>query len=111
MAARRVLGKIDLGVAVDLPEGLFVPVLRDVGNRDAADLRAGLDRMRADMAAAACFRRTSGRHDHLSNFGMIAGKYAAPVVLPPTVAILGAGRIRMDVVAFEGAPAIRRILP
>jgi pyruvate dehydrogenase E2 component (dihydrolipoamide acetyltransferase) len=47
----------------------------------------------------------------LSNFGMIAGKYAAPVVLPPTVAILGAGRIRMDVVAFEGAPAIRRILP
>jgi len=42
---------------------------------------------------------------------MIAGKYAAPVVLPPTVAILGAGRIRMDVVAFEGAPAIRRILP
>ena len=49
--ARRVLDKIDLGVAVDLPEGLFVPVLRDVGNRDAADLRAGLNRMRADMAA------------------------------------------------------------
>ena len=110
--ARRVLGKIDLGVAVDLPEGLFVPVLRDVGNRDAADLRAGLDRMRADMAARRMLpEELRGATITLSNFGMIAGKYAAPVVLPPTVAILGAGRIRMDVVAFEGAPAIRRILP
>jgi pyruvate dehydrogenase E2 component (dihydrolipoamide acetyltransferase) len=110
--ARRVLEKIDLGVAVDLPEGLFVPVLRDVGNRDAADLRAGLDRMRADMAARRMLpEELRGATITLSNFGMIAGKYAAPVVLPPTVAILGAGRIRMDVVAFEGAPAIRRILP
>ena len=29
----------------------------------------------------------------LSNFGMIAGKYAAPIVVPPTVAILGAGAV------------------
>jgi 2-oxoisovalerate dehydrogenase E2 component (dihydrolipoyl transacylase) len=110
--ARRVLGKIDLGVAVDLPEGLFVPVLRDVANRDPADLRAGLDRMRADMAARRILpEELRGATITLSNFGMIAGKYAAPVVLPPTVAILGAGRIRLDVVAFEGAPAIRRVLP
>ena len=47
----------------------------------------------------------------LSNFGMIAGKYAAPIVLPPTVAILGAGRIRREVVANGDAPAIHRIVP
>ena len=47
----------------------------------------------------------------LSNFGMIAGKYAAPVVVPPTVAILGAGRMHDQVVAHEGAPAVHRILP
>ena len=43
---RRLHDKIDLGIAVDTGDGLFVPVLRDVANRDPADLRRGLDRMR-----------------------------------------------------------------
>src|SRR5207248_684059 len=47
----------------------------------------------------------------LSNFGMIGGKYAAPIVMPPTVAILGAGRIHDQVVAVDGAPAVHRVLP
>jgi pyruvate dehydrogenase E2 component (dihydrolipoamide acetyltransferase) len=47
----------------------------------------------------------------LSNFGTIAGRYASPVVLPPTVAILGAGRIRDGVVAKNGAPVVSRLLP
>jgi 2-oxoisovalerate dehydrogenase E2 component (dihydrolipoyl transacylase) len=47
----------------------------------------------------------------LSNFGMIGGKYAAPIVIPPTVAILGAGRICQQVVAVSGVPAVHRVLP
>ena len=47
----------------------------------------------------------------LSNYGTIAGRYAAPVVVPPTVAIVGAGRIRDAVVAVDGAPAVHRVLP
>jgi 2-oxoisovalerate dehydrogenase E2 component (dihydrolipoyl transacylase) len=99
--------------AVDLSdEGLFVPVLRDVGNRDAQDLRKGLDRMRQDAAARRIPpEELRGATIMLSNFGMIAGRYAAPIVLPPTVAILGAGRIRDEVVAADGAPAVHRILP
>jgi len=110
--SRRVLRKIDLGIAVDSPEGLFVPVLRDVANRDAADLRRGLDRMRADLAARRMPpEELRGNTITLSNFGAIGGKYAAPVVLPPTVAILGAGRIRHEVVAPDGAAVVHRILP
>ena len=44
----------------------------------------------------------------LSNYGTIAGRYASPVVLPPTVAILGAGKSRDDVVvrnSKNGNPA------
>ncbi|MCG5072201.1 dihydrolipoamide acetyltransferase family protein [Paraburkholderia tagetis] len=112
MERRHVLAKIDLGIAVDLPEGLFVPVLRDVAQRDSAGLRAGLDRMRADIRARKIPpEEMRGNTITLSNFGMIAGKYAAPVVVPPTVAILGAGRIHDQVVAYEGAPAVHRILP
>lgn len=111
--ARRVLKKIDLGIAVDSAEGgLFVPVLRNVAERDPADLREGLNRMRADIAARTIPpEELRGATITLSNFGMIAGRYAAPVVLPPTVAILGAGRVRREVVALGDTPAVRRILP
>ena len=109
---RHVVGKIDLGIAVDLPDGLFVPVLRDVAHRDAADLRGGLERMRADIRARTIPpEEMRGNTITLSNFGMIAGKYAAPVVVPPTVAILGAGRIHDAVVPADGVPAVHRILP
>jgi pyruvate dehydrogenase E2 component (dihydrolipoamide acetyltransferase) len=109
---RRMLTKIDLGMAVDTPEGLFVPVLRDVANRDAADLRRGLDRMRGDVKERKVPpEELRGNTITLSNFGMIGGRYAAPVVLPPTVAIIGAGRIADHVVAFEGAPAVHRTIP
>ena len=111
-ARRRVLAKIDVGIAVDLPDGLFVPVLRDVAHRDAADLRAGLDRMRADVKARKIPpEEMRGNTITLSNFGMIAGKYAAPIVVPPTVAILGAGRVHDTVVACQGKPAVHAILP
>lgn len=109
---RHVLEKIDLGIAVDLPDGLFVPVLRNVAHRDAADLRAGLERMRADIKARKIPpEELRGNTITLSNFGMIAGKYAAPIVVPPTVAILGAGRIHEQVVAAGGVPAVHRVLP
>ena len=48
---RRLIKRIDIGIAVDTEGGLIVPVLRNVGERDASDLRAGLDRLRADAAA------------------------------------------------------------
>jgi len=109
---RRLLKKIDLGIAVDTPDGLFVPVLRDVGGRDAADLRRGLDAMRADVKARRIPpEELRGNTITLSNFGMIAGKYAAPMVLPPTVAILGAGRIFDQVLALGGVPVVHRVLP
>lgn len=110
--SRRVLRKIDLGIAVDTPDGLFVPVLRDVANRSAADLRDGLNRMRADVADRRIPpEEMRGATITLSNFGTIAGRYAAPVVLPPTVAILGAGRMRETPVVKNGDIRIGRVIP
>ena len=110
--ARRIVAKIDVGIAIDLADGLFVPVLRDVAKRDASDLRGGLERMRKDLAARKIpAEELRGNTITLSNFGMIGGKYAAPIVMPPTVAILGAGRIHEQVLAVDGKPAVRRVLP
>ena len=106
-ASRRVMGKIDLGVAVDTEDGLFVPVLRDVGERDADDVRGGLEAMKKDIVARDIPREElRGATITLSNFGVFgAGRFAALVVLPPQVAIIGAGRIAPGVVAIEADAA------
>ncbi len=104
--------RIDLGIATDTPDGLFVPVLRDVGDRDAADLRRGLDAMKADVRKRSIPRQELvGQTITLSNFGMFGGRHAQLVVLPPQVAILGAGRVRQAVRVRDDEPAVTRILP
>lgn len=109
---RHLVKQVHVGIAVDTPDGLFVPVMRDAGNRTPEDLRRGLENLKRDVRARKIPpEELRGNTITLSNFGTIAGKYAAPVVLPPTVAILGAGRIHEQVVAVNGAPAVHRILP
>lgn len=111
-AGRWVLKKIDLGVAVDTPDGLLVPVLRNVGERDFEALKTTLTQLLADARARKVPpEELRGHTITLSNYGTIAGRYASPVVVPPTVAILGAGRIRQEVVVVDGKPAVHRVLP
>ena len=109
---RRLIKRIDIGIAVDTEGGLIVPVLRNVGERDASDLRAGLDRLRADAAARSIPpEELRGATITLSNFGMIGGRFANLIVVPPQVAIVGAGRIDQRVLVHHGQPAARRVLP
>src|SRR5689334_22515190 len=109
---RWVMKKIDIGIAVDTPDGLLVPVLRNCGERTPADLESGLGKLVADARARKVPpEELRGNTITLSNYGSIAGRYASPVVLPPTVAILGAGRIAQQVVVMNDKPAVRRMLP
>lgn len=108
----RLIDRVDLGIAVDTPDGLFVPVLRDIAGRSAKDLRQGLNNLRdAVKSRKIPPQEMTGATITLSNFGTIAGRYANPVIVPPTVAILGAGRMRDEVVAVAGKPAVHRVLP
>ncbi len=109
---RRVLKKIHLGVAVDTDEGLFVPVLHDIGNRSMEEIKQGLDQLKADVRARTIPpQEMRGYTFTLSNFGSIFGRYANPIVQPPTVGILGAGAMRPQVVALDGKPQVRRTIP
>lgn len=109
---RRLIDKVDVGIALDTADGLFVPVLRDVGNADAKDLRRRIDVMKEDVRSRRIPpEELRGNTITLSNFGLFGGRYADPLVLPPTVAILGAGRLRDEVVAVDGKPAVHRIIP
>jgi pyruvate dehydrogenase E2 component (dihydrolipoamide acetyltransferase) len=109
---RRLHRKIHLGIAVDTEDGLFVPVLRDVANRDADDLRRGLERMKADILARTIPpEELRGATITLSNFGSLAGRYAAPVVVPPQVAILSTGKAVSRPVAVGNEIAVQRVMP
>jgi pyruvate dehydrogenase E2 component (dihydrolipoamide acetyltransferase) len=108
---RRIFSHIDVGIAVDTADGLLVPVIRDVGNRTPEELRAEINRLK--VGARDRTLPASDLRDFtfmLSNFGVMAGRYATPVVVPPAVAILGAGKVSRDVVAVgERIEAHRRM--
>ncbi|MDR3389335.1 MAG: dihydrolipoamide acetyltransferase family protein [Rudaea sp.] len=103
---------VDIGIAVDTEDGLFVPALRNADVLDANGIRAAIKRLRAqteDRSIPAS--ELSGYTISLSNFGMFAGRYATPVVVPPCVAIVGAGKLSHDVVAVIGAIEVHRRMP
>ena len=103
---------VDIGVAVDTEDGLFVPALRNADVLDSAGIRAGIKRLRTQVEDRTIpSSELSGYTISLSNFGMFAGRYATPVVVPPCVAIIGAGKLSHDVVAVMGGIEVHRRMP
>ena len=103
---------VDIGIAVDTDDGLFVPALRNADVLDAAGIRAGIKRLRQQVEDRSIpASELSGYTISLSNFGMFAGRYATPVVVPPCVAIVGAGKLSHDVVAVMGGGEVHRRMP
>ena len=103
---------IDLGLAIDGPEGLFVPVLRDVARSSPRDWRRQVDALKhaaADRSLAPANLR--GATISLSNFGSIAGRHASLIIMPPQVAILGVGRAAAHAVRVSDGIALHRTLP
>jgi 2-oxoisovalerate dehydrogenase E2 component (dihydrolipoyl transacylase) len=110
--ARKLMEQVHLAIAMDTPEGLIVPVLRNAGGQAPKQLRAAVnalkERARNRTLAPEELRDATFT---LSNFGTLAGRYATPLVVPPTVAILGVGKLQRDVVAGASAPEIHTRLP
>ena len=109
---RRLNTDIHVGVAVDTDDGLIVPVLRNARRPGPRRDRRGADK--ADTAART--RRIApdvlrGATISLSNFGALGGLFATLVVVPPQVAILGAGRIRPRVTTIDGRFITTLMLP
>ncbi|QBB71870.1 2-oxo acid dehydrogenase subunit E2 [Pseudolysobacter antarcticus] len=104
--------RVDVGIAVDSEEGLFVPALRNADMLDAASIRTGLNRLRDQVRDRSIApEELKGYTIMLSNFGVFAGRYATPVVVPPCVAIIAVGKLRHEVVAVMGGIATHRIVP
>ena len=104
--SRRLLDFVDLGIAVDTEQGLFVPVLRQVQARDEKDLSQGLQALKqAVIKRNIPPSELTGASIILSNYGSIRiqsedgevranpCRYGTPIVVPPMVAIVGIGAV------------------
>ncbi|PSW05406.1 dihydrolipoamide acetyltransferase family protein [Photobacterium lipolyticum] len=109
---RCVHNTVNIGIAVDSKHGLYVPVLRHAHEFSPNGIRQWLDKTVAGIQKRK-IRREQLQHATitLSNFGAIAGIYATPVVSPPQVAIVGAGRIIEKIIMRDCQPVAVKALP
>lgn len=85
----------NIGVAMDTPQGLIVPNIKDVANRSILDVAAELSRLGAlGKEGKLTPADLSGGTITVSNIGNIGGTYVGPVIVPNEVAILGIGKSR-----------------
>lgn len=101
-----------IGVAVDTPNGLVVPVIRDIDKKGLLDISRELgevsERMRAGKIAPA---DVQGGCFSISSLGGIGGTMFTPIINAPEVAILGVGRSVMKPVWDGKAFQPRLMLP
>jgi pyruvate dehydrogenase E2 component (dihydrolipoamide acetyltransferase) len=109
---RSLFDRVDIGLAVDTDDGLFVPAVRDCQVAEPKTLRARIERIREQVR----LRQVPPEQlrDYtimLSNFGMYAGRYATPILVPPCVAILAAGKLRHQATPVMGGIESHRVIP
>jgi pyruvate dehydrogenase E2 component (dihydrolipoamide acetyltransferase) len=97
MDAQQVVYKeyINIGVAVDTERGLAVPVLRDADRMSIPEIARQLQTL-AESArdGSISLEQLRGGTFTISNLGAVGGTYSTPIINPPEVAILLAGRTR-----------------
>lgn len=104
--------RVHLGIAVDTPSGLMVPVLRDADRLGVLELGRKVAQL-----AIACRDRSVPREDlegstfTISNFGSYAGRFATPIINYPESGILAVGRMRDGVVVKSGMLGVGKLLP
>ncbi|MFA5252935.1 MAG: 2-oxo acid dehydrogenase subunit E2 [Phycisphaerae bacterium] len=125
LAAKRnplMLGKIDgdnikipesinVGFAVNAPQGLVVPVIKDADKKTLAEI-AGLEQTLVDKARdnKLTLEEMEGETIALSDLGAYGIDSFLAIVPPPTSTILSVGNVNREIVPVDGKPAERKIV-
>jgi len=110
--AKRNISHVDVGIAVDTPDGLFVPTMRSCEKRDASQVRQGMNTIKDQIKTRSIPAEDMKNFTiMLSNFGVFAGRYATPVITPPCVAIMASGKLLQEVVPVLGGFEVHRMIP
>ncbi|MBT3228476.1 MAG: branched-chain alpha-keto acid dehydrogenase subunit E2 [Candidatus Marinimicrobia bacterium] len=101
---------IHLGIAVDTPAGLMVPVIRDVDKKNLSQLAVDL----VDVSTRTRDRKIKpaelvGATFSISSLGGISGTGFSPIVNPPQVAILGVSKSKIKP-EYDGSEFLPRLM-
>lgn len=105
------LAQVNIGIAVDAERGLYVPVIRDVDQKNlqtiGREFRQRVDEVRSgkispDNLAAGTFT--------ITNLGIYDVDGFTPVINLPEAAILGVGRIAPSAIVIDGEVAVRQVM-
>jgi len=101
-----------IGIAVDTPHGLFVPVMRDADKKSLEQVAVEL----LELSALAKERKLTPKHMGgasmtISSLGILGGKYFTPIVNPPEVAILGLTKIIFEESVVDSEVSMKKLLP
>jgi pyruvate dehydrogenase E2 component (dihydrolipoamide acetyltransferase) len=103
---------VHVGIAVDTPRGLVVPVIRDVDKKALPQLAAELNdlaqRTRTGQFEIAELR---GASFTITNVGALGGQFVTPMVNYPEAGILGVGRAQLEPAVVEGQIVPRLMMP
>ncbi|MCS7233066.1 MAG: 2-oxo acid dehydrogenase subunit E2 [Synergistetes bacterium] len=91
----KVFENINIGVAFDTPEGLLVPVIKNVNKKTLEDIAKELSEIAEKIESKKyTLDDITGSTFTISNLGMLEIDIFTPIINPPEVAILGIGKIR-----------------
>lgn len=102
----------NIGIAVDTPDGLMVPVIRDVDKKSILELAAEIQELSQKARERKIkIEEMKGSTFTITNYGHFGGTFATPIINYPDVAILGTGKIADKPWVKDGQIVIRKILP
>jgi pyruvate dehydrogenase E2 component (dihydrolipoamide acetyltransferase) len=106
-----VKGDHNIGISCDTPNGLFVPVIKNVEQKSilhiAAELQDLLERTRTGKAQ---LNELRGGTFTITSVGNIGGAFATPILNVPEVAILGMNQIKERAVVVDGEIVVRKTM-
>ena len=104
-------GQYDIGIAVDAPHGLVVPVVRNADARSLRELAAEIERLAAGARAGKLRPdELKGSTFSITSPGPFAGLMATPIINYPEAAILGVHKAEARPVVRDGALVVREMM-
>ena len=101
-----------IGIAVDTPEGLMVPVIRNADQKSVLALQLEAENLgRAARERTLKLDQVKGSTFSITNYGSFGASFGTPIINHPEAAILGIGRIAQKPVVKDGQVTIRWMMP
>lgn len=102
----------NIGIAVDTPEGLMVPVVKDADRKGILEISKDMNNLiEKSQDRKISLEDLRGGTFSITNYGAVGSTYGVPVIKYPEAAILGIGRITKKPVVVDGEIVIRDIVP